>query len=604
MKGFREKVLARRVQGEGTPQEARAQGREPENPQDTEIDVRERQQQVVLKRYLPQPREDNSALATPDSTLQRMNTLNELPRLQVVNASSSSKPDNYRISPVTPTSAGEISPFENWSGRGSHVDFLPNESVPLTEGRFLGHGVMGGVYETIIRGEAFAWKRRYCRRQIGEAEMKEIEILKKLSHPHVVQLVGTYTHKQFLGLLLYPVATCDLADFLDDMETIFRNGAPVDLQQARFVSLGTSWDISAPDFCTNAREIISACVISKIGCLISAVEYLHANQVRHKDLKPSNILLSRDQIWLTDFGSATDFSLLSTSATESGERGTPKYFAPEVACYKANGRAADIFSLGCILLEILVVDRCGTLDELKALRTAEDRSFQANLKHKHDWLALLGSNTSPRRRHLQLEIVQMLDYDPEIRPLASELRMRLTVLDQSQRERYTRPYFRNCCQDTYITRLEHEAKVKEVAGQQSEHWMRVRNEYADKLRASETECHRMQETRQWDIDILHTKYRANLWEMESKNKSLKEELSRRAYPENADDPAQEARIRTLEKQLFAEKTLTATLEEALTDMEASSQSMKDDLEFWKKKYSTLDPRRVIELAASNADGPR
>ncbi|KAF2120691.1 kinesin [Lophiotrema nucula] len=51
---------------------------------------------------------------------------------------------------------------------------------------------------------------------------------------------------------------------------------------------------------------------------------------------------------------------------------------------------------------------------------------------------------------------------------------------------------------------------------------------------------------------------------------------------------QEARIRTIEKHLFAEKQLTATLEDALTDLESSSQKTKSDLEGWKKKCATLE----------------
>lgn len=46
---------------------------------------------------------------------------------------------------------------------------------------------------------------------------------------------------------------------------------------------------------------------------------------------------------------------------------------------------------------------------------------------------------------------------------------------------------------------------------------------------------------------------------------------------------QEARIRTIEKHLFAEKQLTATLEEALVDLEHSGNKTKSDLEAWKKK---------------------
>lgn len=51
---------------------------------------------------------------------------------------------------------------------------------------------------------------------------------------------------------------------------------------------------------------------------------------------------------------------------------------------------------------------------------------------------------------------------------------------------------------------------------------------------------------------------------------------------------QEARIRTIEKHLFAEKQLTATLEEALTDLEASSTKVKNEMETWKKKCTGLE----------------
>jgi chromosome segregation ATPase len=51
---------------------------------------------------------------------------------------------------------------------------------------------------------------------------------------------------------------------------------------------------------------------------------------------------------------------------------------------------------------------------------------------------------------------------------------------------------------------------------------------------------------------------------------------------------QEARIRTIEKHLFAEKQLTATLEEALTDLESSSGKLKQDMESWRRKCSGLE----------------
>ena len=51
---------------------------------------------------------------------------------------------------------------------------------------------------------------------------------------------------------------------------------------------------------------------------------------------------------------------------------------------------------------------------------------------------------------------------------------------------------------------------------------------------------------------------------------------------------QEARIRTIEKHLFAEKQLTATLEEALVDLETSANRTKLESEVWRKKCASLE----------------
>jgi hypothetical protein len=62
---------------------------------------------------------------------------------------------------------------------------------------------------------------------------------------------------------------------------------------------------------------------------------------------------------------------------------------------------------------------------------------------------------------------------------------------------------------------------------------------------------------------------------------------------------QEARIRTIEKHLFAEKQLTATLEDALTDLETSSQKTKHDIERWTKKCASLEEELAVMKKESN-----
>lgn len=164
-------------------------------------------------------------------------------------------------------------------------------------------------------------KRIHCNQIVKLDKREEVKILKKLRHDHIVQLVGAYSQQYFLGILMYPVAVCDLAVFFKAVEARTKGSAD-ETQNGLLAELGC---ISSPE----SPWKIST-VYSQLGCLISAVTYLHEQKIRHKDLKPANILLRRNQIYLSDFGTSTDFSLLSQSATENTRGGTKIYFAPEV----------------------------------------------------------------------------------------------------------------------------------------------------------------------------------------------------------------------------------------------------------------------------------
>ncbi|KAF1817071.1 kinesin family protein [Eremomyces bilateralis CBS 781.70] len=63
---------------------------------------------------------------------------------------------------------------------------------------------------------------------------------------------------------------------------------------------------------------------------------------------------------------------------------------------------------------------------------------------------------------------------------------------------------------------------------------------------------------------------------------------------------QEARIRTIEKHLFAEKQLTATLEEALTDLETSSTKLKSEMDGWRRKCISLEEELTAMRKERNA----
>lgn len=110
---------------------------------------------------------------------------------------------------------------------------------------------------------------------------------------------------------------------------------------------------------------------------------------------------------------------MSSSQSEGVERGTPKYFPPEIASFERSGRPADIFSLGCIFLEMVALTSGIPLRDFKDLRPEQNGSFQANLKHKDSWFALLKSpGRNVQIQHLLCEIESMIDIDPRWRPLA------------------------------------------------------------------------------------------------------------------------------------------------------------------------------------------
>src|SRR4051794_5379027 len=114
---------------------------------------------------------------------------------------------------------------------------------------------------------------------------------------------------------------------------------------------------------TNLRQIIDrgplalgriARIVSEIG---DAVDTAHAAGLVHRDIKPANILLSgQDQsehAYLADFGLTKRLGSAGGLTRTGGWVGTPDYVAPEqIQGHPVDGRA-DIYSLGCVVYEML-----------------------------------------------------------------------------------------------------------------------------------------------------------------------------------------------------------------------------------------------------------
>jgi small GTP-binding protein len=147
----------------------------------------------------------------------------------------------------------------------------------------------------------------------------EIDLIKRLRHSHVVSIIATYSIGTKFAIIMTPVAEMDLKKFLTTSG--FKDG-----------------------------------MLRWFGCLAAGLAYLHSESIRHRDIKPANILIKGQHVLYTDFGIAKDVSQDSTTSSAGPvEAKTYMYCAPEVAAERPRGRASDVFSLGCVFLEMVAV---------------------------------------------------------------------------------------------------------------------------------------------------------------------------------------------------------------------------------------------------------
>lgn len=221
---------------------------------------------------------------------------------------------------------------------------LPDEEIPYKVLRNLGHGGHGLVEEVkdTITGACFArktfkffrWSEKDAARTMLYEEVKTIRALAQ--HPHIIRVHASYVTTSSLAIILHPVADRgDLAHLLSYIRKLPRYH---------------------PE-----REKLVHILERAFGCLAHCLAYIHSDKfgqkpiIRHKDIKPSNILIHQDYAILTDFGVSKPCMDGNTTTEGKPKFLTKRYCAPEVADYDSRNRKADIFSLGCVFFEMMLI---------------------------------------------------------------------------------------------------------------------------------------------------------------------------------------------------------------------------------------------------------
>nr|XP_043616178.1 serine/threonine-protein kinase STY46-like [Erigeron canadensis] len=244
--------------------------------------------------------------------------------------------------------------------------------------------ICGGSYGDLYKGifctqdvAIKALKEEYLNENVQREFAQEVYIMRKVRHKNVVQFIGACTKPPNLCIVTEFMAGGSLYDFLH-----------------------------------NQRGQFDVPTILKIGIHVSkGMNYLHENNIIHRDLKSANLLIDENGIIkVSDFGVAR---VQSKSGVMTAETGTYRWMAPEVIEHRPYDHKADVFSFGIVLWELLT-----------------SKLPYANMTPLQAAIGVVQKGLRPViPKHTHPEIAELLErcwqQDPSLRPEFSEI---ITIL--------------------------------------------------------------------------------------------------------------------------------------------------------------------------------
>jgi len=191
---------------------------------------------------------------------------------------------------------------------------------------FIGQGAYGRVYKAQHRstGEIVAIKvvsaLKLTSQKLIDNLDREIKILQAIKHPQIVNLIEVFESKGETNLVMEFCQGGDFAGYMKSRGRLSEELARFFLQQ-----------------------------------IAAALEFMRFRKLIHRDLKPSNLLLSskddRPVLKVADFGYARHIDPTDLAQTTCG---SPLYMAPEILESQKYNAKADLWSVGCILYEMVI----------------------------------------------------------------------------------------------------------------------------------------------------------------------------------------------------------------------------------------------------------